>query len=73
MPTYKRYIMRDGTVLRLFTAKPKTWGITTWSDYALHPYKAIKLSKDEVENYKDLMSLPEWQLIEVEMKIKVKV
>ena len=73
MPSYKRYIMRDGNCIKLFTAKPKSFGHVRWYDYAGNLYKIIKLSRNELDNYDELFNdLPEWKLVEVSINVKVK-
>ena len=73
MPTYKRYIMRDGVSIRFFSSKPISFGHTHWIDYAYQRYKIASIHRNEVDNYDELLKLPNKKLIEVEMKIKVKV
>lgn len=72
MPMYKRYIVRQDTRILFFTSKPKSWGRAFWEDMYGNSYRIASVTPKEAPEFNELLSLPENQLIEIEMRIKIK-
>lgn len=58
--------------MQFFTSKPSSFGTTKWTDYAGNKHKACYLSPGEIDNYYELLKLPEWMLLEVSIKVQIK-
>ena len=71
MPTYKRYVVREGNRILFFTSKPKSWNRGYWEDYNGYKYRVTGIMPREAADYEGLLELPEGKAIEVEMRIKV--
>lgn len=71
MPTFKRYIARDGQRILFFTSKPTSWSKTYWKDVYGNWFRVASVTHHEATDYDGLMELPEGKLVEVEMRVKV--
>lgn len=71
MPTFKRYVVRQGNRILFFTSKPRKWSRIFWQDYNNYSYRIAGIMPREAADYEGLLELPEGKAIEVEMRIKV--
>ena len=71
MPTFKRYVVRQGNRILFFTSKPKKWGRVFWQDYNNYSYRIAGIMPREAADYEGLLEFPEGKAIEVEMRVKV--
>lgn len=70
MPTYKRYVLRDGDTVLFFTKKPNKIYDRAWLDLYNHSHPNCYLQEKEAEfNFNDL---PPNQVIEVQIKVNLK-
>lgn len=70
MPTYKRYVLKDGQTVYFFTKKPFRINDRSWVCYAGNPHPLCCLQEHEADF--DFSELAPNQVIEVEMKITIK-
>lgn len=71
MPTFKRYVVREGNRILFFTSKPKSWNRVYWEDYNGYKYRVTGIMSREAADYEGLLELPEGKAIEAEIRIKV--
>ena len=68
MPTYKRYIYKDGEQILFFSRKPRYIQDRTWSDLIGSNWPKCFIQEKELGC--DIADLPERRLVEVEITIK---
>lgn len=71
MPTYKRYVARDGQRILFFSSKPKSWNGLYWIDHYGYKYRVMGITAVEAASYTEFMELPEGKLVEVEVRVKM--
>lgn len=67
MPTYKRYILKDGPTVYFFTKRPYQIYDRAWVDAYKHPHPVCCLQEYEADF--DFSELPPNQIVEVTMKV----